>query len=308
MKTGILSIFTRSPLHVGAGASVGVVDQPIIRERATGYPVIPGSTLKGVLADFWNEKIEVVSEGKNETAIIRSKEGVRLFGSTDSKKAAAGALLIGESKLLAFPVRSAKGGFAWVTSPLALKRFVRDVNLSVDVSDVDEDRAIVTAPSEVTIGRNVVLEEFSLETLDGEKAPLSPDLLKKMASLSDDIIWESVGRRLVVLSDNEFSYFVRNNCEIAQHNKIDDEKGVVDDGFLFNQENVPSETLFYAVINAKDPISSGSSPESEKPPLEELSNKLSSEGVGNLLQIGADITTGLGWCAVKFIDIAKKGE
>lgn len=311
MKTGILSIFTRSPLHVGAGASVGVVDQPIIRERATGYPVIPGSTLKGVLADFWNEKKEVVSEGKNETAIVRSKEGVRLFGSTDSKKAAAGALLIGESKLLAFPVRSAKGGFAWVTSPLALKRFVRDIrdiNLLDSVPDVGEDSAIVTAQSEVTIGRNVVLEEFSLETLDGEKATLPPALLQKMASLSDDIIWKSVGRRLVVLSDNEFSYFVRNNCEIAQHNKIDDEKGVVDDGFLFNQENVPSETLFYAVVNAKDPISSGSSPESEKPPLKELSNKLSSEGVGNLLQIGADITTGLGWCAVKFIDIAKKGE
>jgi len=47
----ILYLFTRTPLHVGAGASVGAIDQPIVRERHTGFPVIPGTTIKGVLRD-----------------------------------------------------------------------------------------------------------------------------------------------------------------------------------------------------------------------------------------------------------------
>ena len=47
----ILYVFTRTPLHVGAGASVGAIDQPVQRERHTGFPIIPGSSIKGVLRD-----------------------------------------------------------------------------------------------------------------------------------------------------------------------------------------------------------------------------------------------------------------
>ena len=52
MNQKVMSIFTRTPMHVGAGSSVGAVDQPIIRERHTGFPVIPGSAVKGVLRDY----------------------------------------------------------------------------------------------------------------------------------------------------------------------------------------------------------------------------------------------------------------
>ena len=105
MKTKLLTLFTRTPLHVGAGASVGAVDQPVIRERHTHFPVIPGSSLKGVLADLWLEK-------DASGSFVRSKEGKTLFGfdekQTKENPGYAGSLYIGESKLLAFPVRSAK--------------------------------------------------------------------------------------------------------------------------------------------------------------------------------------------------------
>ncbi len=301
MKTSILSIFTRSPLHVGAGASVGTVDQPVIRERATGYPVIPGSSLKGVLADLFMKEGEDVG---HDYVRIKGGRAWRLFGDNSNKngEAFAGALLIGEAKLLAFPVRSARGCFAWITSPLALRRFVRDNNKwTFTVPDVHQGHAVATRQSEVIIGNHVVLEEFSLEV--GQEG-ISTDILGALESLSDDIIWKSVVRRLVILSEDEFSYFVRNNCEIAQHNRIDDGKGVVDEGALFNQENVPSETLFYAVINAGESRSTDSESADAKPPvkppLDVLADELSSQSVGNLLQLGADITTGLGWCSVKF--------
>ncbi|HNW40428.1 MAG TPA: RAMP superfamily CRISPR-associated protein, partial [Opitutaceae bacterium] len=57
MTTKLLYLFTRTPLHVGAGSSVGAIDQPIIRERHTGFPIIPGSSLKGSFADHWNHNL-----------------------------------------------------------------------------------------------------------------------------------------------------------------------------------------------------------------------------------------------------------
>ena len=111
MTTQLLTLFTRTPLHVGAGPSVGAVDQPVVRERHTGYPVIPGSALKGVLADLWLDRT-------NPANPVRTDPGKNLFGEDDvHAPAKAGNLLVGESKLLAFPVRSAKGCFALITCP-----------------------------------------------------------------------------------------------------------------------------------------------------------------------------------------------
>ena len=97
-------------------------------------------------------------------------------------------------------------------------------------------------------------------------------------------------KRLAVVSDELFQHFVENACEIANHNRIDDETGVVANGALFSQENVPSETLFYSVVNVM-----------ESTHLDMLDTKLNAEG--HLLQVGADITTGLGWCTVALKEV-----
>ena len=285
MNTKLLTLFTRTPLHVGAGASVGAVDQPIVRERHTRFPVIPGSSLKGVLADLWLDDPET---------------GKKLFGTTDH----AGSLLIGESNLLAFPVRSAAGCFAYVTCPLALERFKRDTGYGIAIPKLSNNES-VALPNASILGidgqEKVVFEEYPL-TIEKDHWEIGVD--SPLEKLSDDAAWkgdgniEPFGMRLAVISDELFQYFVENACEIAQHNRIDDDKGVVEGGALFNQENVPSETLFYCVLHAKE--------ESDFVPLvgtEEMPGKLAVEK--NLLQIGADITTGLGWCSVKLQGMKK---
>ncbi|MBR1835903.1 MAG: type III-B CRISPR module RAMP protein Cmr4 [Kiritimatiellae bacterium] len=265
MQTKLLSIFTRTPLHVGAGASVGAVDQPVVRERHTRFPVIPGSSLKGVLADLWLDDTD---------------NGKKLFGTVEK----AGALLVGESKLLAFPVRSARNGFAWITCPTVLNRFSRDTGKPVSVPSFGKDGTNRVYPAEALLldGRAVVLEEYPLAVA----GPLPDGLAETLSSLSDDAVWKELPDKLAVVSDELFQYFAENACEIAQHNRIDDESGTVADGALFNQENVPSETMFYCVVNAKDASATAA-----------LVKKLSDEN--NLIQIGADATTGLGWCSVK---------
>ena len=103
-KSKILYLFTRTPLHVGAGSSVGAIDQPIQRERHTGFPIIPGSSVKGVLRDHLRTL--------GETAIND------LFGKGDEKEDfTAGKISFGEARLLAFPVRSLAG---WGHVPIVL--------------------------------------------------------------------------------------------------------------------------------------------------------------------------------------------
>src|SRR6185503_12686922 len=49
MITRLTLIHAMSPLHPGTGQSVGAIDLPIARERPTGIPLIPGSSIKGAL-------------------------------------------------------------------------------------------------------------------------------------------------------------------------------------------------------------------------------------------------------------------
>ena len=271
MNTKLLTIFTRTPLHIGCGSSVGAVDQPVVRERHTRFPVIPGSSIKGVLADLWLDW----TDPKNP---VRNGDGIELLGA-ETGDAKAGSLLIGEGKLLAFPVRSAKKCFAWITCPLALARFARDANRKIDIPSVDEGQA--RAPEALKIRGSVVFEEYPLEA--PETVP--PTVIDGLKDLVDGDLWKELKDRLAVVSDELFQYFAENACEIANHNRIDDVTGVVAGGALFSQENVPSETLFYSVLNTKKPAD-----------LVQLETKLAGEN--NLLQIGADMTTGLGWCSV----------
>ena len=286
MQTKIMSIFTRTPLHVGCGSSVGAVDQPVVRERHTGYPVIPGSAIKGALADLWNEPKNTGADGK--PAFVRSQDGITLFGNDDTQNASAGKLLIGEGRLLAFPIRSAKGAFAWITCPLALNRYKRDGGFAFTIPDVAANAVCVTKESILRFeGGKVIFEEYPLTVAAKE---IEEPLVAVLAELCDDSVWADMPKRLAVVSDELFQHFVENACEIANHNRIDDETGVVANGALFSQENVPSETLFYSVVNVV-----------ESTHLDMLDTKLNAEG--HLLQIGADVTTGLGWCTVALKEV-----
>lgn len=274
MKSKSLVLFTRTPLHVGAGASVGIVDLPIIRESHTGYPVIPGTSLKGVLADLWNG--ELVDKKRPQGSDVRL-----LFGSDEAKEANGGKLLIGESKVVAFPVRSARGGFAWVTCPLALNRLYRDLGKKLDLQAIGTD-ACLAAPKLKFDDGSVIVEEYCLKA----SADVPQAVIDMLKNLCDDTLWQNeLGSHLAIVSDEMFKYFVENTCEIAQHVKINDETGTATDGALFNQENVPAETLFFTVLY-----------ENADGCFDKLGKKL--KEVNDLIQVGADATTGLGWCSV----------
>lgn len=260
---------------------MGAIDQPIIRERHTGFPVIPGSSIKGVLRDAC----------RNDEN-LKAREEI-IFG----KQEDAGKLTFGEAKLLAFPVRSAKGSFAFITCPLALERFRRE-HCKLD----QLPKPVTKAPDEpkdmhclagdaVTITRpnhtGVVLEEYRFNRPAGEDGKFPVAWEEALLGLFDDAVWSTAKGRLVLLSNGDFSHFVRNACEVSQHVKIDPKTGTVEGKFLFNLEAVPAEALFFA------PVTSLARANGELADLEQL---LTSKPV---LQFGGDSTTGLGFCTVK---------
>jgi len=53
-------IYCVSPVHMGAGTALGVIDNPIQRERHTGHPTMAGSGLKGAfrhhLSAAWSKE------------------------------------------------------------------------------------------------------------------------------------------------------------------------------------------------------------------------------------------------------------
>jgi CRISPR-associated protein Cmr4 len=272
----ILYLFTRTPLHVGAGASVGAIDQPIQRERHTGFPIIPGSSLKGVLRD-------TAARDDEFKAHVDA-----IFGVQDN----AGRVSIGEAKILALPVRSAKGSFAFATCPLALERFQRDHGGlgALKVPPEPEDMKCLAGDT-VTISRNgqtgVVLEEYRFNRAAGDAGKFPGEWETALLNLLDDPVWQAGKGRFVLLSNGDFAHFVKTACEISQHVAIDPQKGTAKRGALFNLEAVPAEALFFA------PLTSLARANGELDKLADLFTRKP------LLQFGGDGTTGLGFCTVK---------
>jgi CRISPR-associated protein Cmr4 len=311
MHSKNLLILTRTPLHVGAGASVGAIDQPVQRERHTGFPIIPATSMKGSFADQWpathdngrGSKQRLATEsrdmdGQKRTVLSKADEAAWLFGSDTTDLAFAGSLIFNEARVLAFPIRSAKGSYAWMTCPLMLQRAVRDGVLAsstiASLKESNDDSAIFIKGGKLDVkDGQIVLEEYCFKHASEPPG----DLGKVLADLVNDDLFGAIIDRIVILSNGMMSHFATNACEVAQHVRISDETGTADAGGLFNQENVPADTLFYASLNAtKSRVPGG-----------EFKDKTSADAINafgekvtavKVFQFGGDASTGLGYCTV----------
>lgn len=279
MKTKQLLIFTRTPLHVGVGSSVGAVDLPVRRERHTNHPIIPGSSIKGVFRDAARHTIQNIDTIDD------------LFGPEtidNDSSARAGDVAFGEARPLAFPVRSAKGAFAYITCPFVLRRYARESEIADLPVLPDPEDQTCHAGSKVVLDHNgkkrVVLEEYAFSQKDA-----FPDTWEKtLLGLSDDPVWQEAARRIVLLSDGDFAHFVTTTTEISTQTKIDATTGAVAKGALFNMECVPAETLFSAPVQVIGRYKNTDA-------LGELHKLVKARPV---LQFGGNSTTGRGFCSI----------
>lgn len=280
MKNSIVYIQTITNLHIGSGEGLGVIDMPVQRERITGYPVIPSSSLKGVLRSKYNKANEKMIFGnKNDEKDPDEKDQVE-----------AGGLCFFDGRLLFYPVRSLKGTYLLITCPAVLNRFARDAKAvekeismpSFALSSgqiITDNKECLISPSEE---KKVVLEEFPFAKTDGDLSGL-----KKL--------FPALGDKIAVLSDDDFSYFAKNASEVYARIAIEKETKIVKDGALFYQEFVPAETVFYSMIAVND------SKHSAKAGLETVELQ---EILPGYVQLGGNETIGKGLCKT-YIDKLK---
>src|SRR6266704_3678945 len=129
MSALLTFVHALSPLHAGTGQGVGVIDLPIAREKATGLPFLPGSSLKGPLRASLDNLEQRRAIFGPETTEINSEDNY------------ASSVQFSDQRLLLLPVRSLAGTFAWVTSPFVLRRLLRDME---DVQQQKLDYVIPT--------------------------------------------------------------------------------------------------------------------------------------------------------------------
>lgn len=323
MTRYLLTIHTRTPLHVGSGASVEISDQPIMRERITNFPIIPGTGLKGVLRDRARQHF-AADPANSDGALVRLLFGEDLdpLDEESAKKqgknpvyAHAGCLQFMEAKLIAFPVRSLAGCFAWLTCPTALRRFQRDTGKTFGFPKPQVDTVVVTSNSELPADvakEIVVLEEHALKVVAADienkdeagnvaKANPADKVAAAIKPLCADSLWSDfLPTRLAILHDDNFQHFVSTCTEVITRIAIDPRTRVVDGGRLFNQENVPCESVFYTVLTVLPEARNGKTqlPAGFTAP-EDYLGKLLPTDTPAVLQFGGDETTGHGFCAVR---------
>jgi CRISPR-associated protein Cmr4 len=273
------------------------VDLPVQRERHTQWPVIPGSTLKGILRDSCRRL-----GGNNDELYVA-------FGpETPEADKHAGALSLTDARILAFPVRSLKGVFAWVTCLAVLERLKRDLSLrgkgtaaTFDLPPAPaKDKALCQQNGPLLVdGNRLVLEEFEFERTGAADAVAT---WVSQRAVVDQATQQRLKSHLVVLHDDDFTHFVRHATEVVARVGLDYERKTVKLGALFYEEFLPAETLFYSVILVSPSRREGHRKSADEI-LEYLRGKLE---LTCILQIGGDETIGKGLCAVR-LDNGKDG-
>jgi len=280
MKATVVYLHAITPVHSGTGQTVAVIDLPIAREKATGWPIIPGSSLKGVV----------------RSAATAAEDHEKLFGTQRQ----AGDLVLTDQRILCLPVRSFFGTFAWVTCPLVLDRFVKDmtgvgagVPFTCPIPSVTgEDACMVTQTTQLTheqqapqgqqAPQKVYLEDLDLNaTRNPDTTTIAAALVDKLFA-NDEQAKKHFKERFAIVSDELFNFLSETGTEVAARIALN-ERGTTtgDGGNLWYEEAVPAESIFAGAALCAD----------EKEP----SEVLQALNV-TCIQIGGNASVGRGLC------------
>jgi CRISPR-associated protein Cmr4 len=313
-KASPMFIKVITPLHAGGESRLSIIDLPIQREGHNDFPKIEASTLKGCIRNavekYPNEKI-----GSDMINIIFGADGQDNTPDSEKNTITASAIAFSDARILFFPVRSVKGVFAYVTCPYALNRFVDDMNLThlslksnpIDYSELKsencftaekfsteekENASSVAFPSDKK--NTVMLDEYAF---DAEYNQAVSDLMNEIVELLPKTSnSKQLKKQVVVVSDDDFTDFVKNSTEVITRIKIDNTTGIVKEGALFNEEYLPSESILYSLIFVSDEHKADNISKKADDIKANLNNALP-----EIIQIGANMTLGKGFTKCKII-------
>jgi CRISPR-associated protein Cmr4 len=293
----LLYLYAESPVHTGAAGSADVLDLPVQREAATGYPVIWGQSLKGALRQAardsdWDERTQI-------TPVFGSKIGdAGEEGGTDP-----GTLAVGDAQLVAMPVPTLRSTFAWLTSEIALSRLARKY-LALAGPGRKPRPAIPplpsVAPDEGAAASGGWTQE-GREVLGPYLLPLREDtsLAAWAARLADDVLaWDPVFQPfagklradLILAGRDMVPELLRQCTEQAVRVQLEEKEKKVKNG-PFYSEYLPAETIMAASLTLRG----AGDTKAHQQALRELLDR-------SLLRIGGDETLGKGLMWSRLID------
>jgi CRISPR-associated protein Cmr4 len=252
MSSRLLFTHALSPLHAGTGHGIGVIDLPIAREKATGLPFLPGSSVKGSLRDGCDD----------------AQKRKALFGPDKNENPGehAGSVQFSDQRLLLLPVRSLKGTFAWVTSPYILKRLVRDArdanenalvkNVPTPQSDDTKQECLVIDGDKLKIGNTVYLEDLDLPaSADAAKQAQTEQwagaLAQAIFPTPDDAEWQVFFKeRFCIVPDDVLNFLLDTATEITARIALEEDSKTAAEGQLWYEEALPCETVLFGMVLA----------------------------------------------------------
>lgn len=312
----LMAFYTETSLHAGGETSLSYVDKPIQREKTTGFPFIQGSGVKGAIRDWFKH---------HDSKTI--KDNVEcVFGPETDGNDYAGAVSFNDARLLFFPVKSVKGVFAYITCPLVINRLFRDLvacgfshnlckkNLMLDeLPKLLQMSCIIPDNSDLNIGDEIILEEYPLKLLkDGNRninitckfADFIANFLP--AGVEYDFFRNKIKKDTVILNNDDFKDFVFYSTEIQTRIRIGKDKStdIEKGGNLFSEENLPSDSILYTMVNVDKPKckNPNDNVKDANKVLEYIKNIND-----NRFQVGGNETIGKGVVKTKFISDEKGG-
>ena len=284
MQHALLGLIAETSIHAGAGKSVGVIDLPIMREAHTGWPCVFGSAVKGAL------RTKASQENRAWVADV--------FGpDTNNASDHAGALAVGDARLLLLPIRSLTSHFKWVTCPSLLRRAAADAQrlgmkkaVIFKGPDIGHEEAITPEQE-----GSLFLEEFHFSA---KKQDLSA-LLDWLASFVDPEFKTRLQKQLVIVADDMFAHLAQYATSVTPHIALDNARKTVKSGALWYEETLSPDTVLYVTLAASDSRKNAKECGAQQV-LDSVLSLIPSDKP--YLQLGGNETVGMGWCRVNQVE------
>lgn len=257
--SSLLVIEAVTHLHVGAGRGGGTADLPVQRDEF-GFPCVDSSSLKGALktALLW-ACLQETKDLDRAHAMVEALLGPE----PEPEEAFESSVAVLDAYLVAMPVRSLKGVYAYVTSPHLLGRMLDYADLLGGPPDKDPRQALVGDvrallkealdkgsclcvgdPHQLSVGelggKIVLLEE---EWFDCKRAEAGQRLLEELG----------LDKPLLVLPDDDARHVVTRGLLRVTRVRLRRDMKTVEEGGLWTEEYVPARTRFVTSLLFKKP-------------------------------------------------------
>ncbi|MEM0267601.1 MAG: type III-B CRISPR module RAMP protein Cmr4 [Thermofilaceae archaeon] len=242
-------------VHAGVGRAGGVVDLPVQRDEY-GYPCIYASSLKGALktALLW----ALVKE-KNDLTLARRAVEALLGPEPEPEESFESSVAVLDARLVAMPVRSLRGVYAYVTSPVLLRSFLEYSRLyGASEKLVGDVESLLNKTKEVARGSCLCVgdkDQLVVSELEGkiillEELWLNPQQVQSGGELSKAL---GLDKPLLVLHDDEARHAIDRGLLRLTRVRLRRDTKTVEEGGLWSEEYVPAKTRFATVFLFKKP-------------------------------------------------------